>query len=119
MKTPARSSGHAHRRHNKTTCTTDTEIMPNVVLTELTAAIAKNKAVDDSAIALITGIADRIKAAVAKAIENGATAEELAPVTDEVNAMNASSDALAAAVVANTPAAEPPTEPPTESGRRR
>jgi hypothetical protein len=41
----------------------------------------------------------------AAALVNGATAEELAPVQAEVDALRASSDDLTAAVSENTPAA--------------
>jgi hypothetical protein len=76
------------------------------VLDDLKAAVDKTTTVETSAVTLINGIADRVKAAVDAAIANGATAEQLAPVTDEVAAMNAGADALAAAVTANT--APPP-----------
>jgi len=79
--------------------------MANVTLDALKAEVARVKDVDDSAVALINGIAARISAAVTAAIANGATAEELAPVTDEVAALKSNNDALAAAVSANTPAA--------------
>lgn len=57
--------------------------------------------VEASAVAALDGVAAKIEAAVAKALENGATAEQLAPVTDEVNALKAAREALAAAVAAN------------------
>lgn len=79
--------------------------MANPVLEELRAEIARNDEVDASAVLLIKGIADRITAAVTAAIANGATAEELAPVTEQVAALRKSSDALAAAVAENTGAA--------------
>lgn len=72
------------------------------VLADLQAAVTRNTDVVNSAVILINGIAARIQAAVDKALENGATAEELAPVTAEVAALNAGADALAAAVNANT-----------------
>lgn len=75
--------------------------MANPVLADLAAAVAKAKGAEDSATALINGIAAKIQAAVDAALANGATAAELQPVIDEVNALNASSDALAAAVAAN------------------
>jgi hypothetical protein len=53
----------------------------------------------ESATVALNGVAARIQAAVDAAIANGATAAELAPVQDEVNALKASSDALAQAVV--------------------
>jgi len=46
-----------------------------------------------------------MQAAIDKALENGATAEQLAPVQEEVTALNTSSDDLSAAVTENTPAA--------------
>jgi hypothetical protein len=51
---------------------------------------------------VLNGIADRIAAAVADAMANGATAEELEPVRDLTTDLQASSDALADAVAANT-----------------
>jgi hypothetical protein len=59
------------------------------------------KGVDESAIAFIGGIAAKIQAAVDKALENGATAEQLQPVTDVADAAKAKSDELAAAIAAN------------------
>ena len=79
--------------------------MPAQVLADLQAQVKANTDVDDSATLLINGIAARIQAAVDAAIANGATAAELAPITDEIASLKKSSDALAAAVVANTPAA--------------
>lgn len=75
------------------------------ILAALQAQVTASTAVDASAVTLINGIGDRITAAVSAAIANGATAEQLAPVTDEVAALKASSDALSQAVTANTPAA--------------
>ncbi len=79
--------------------------MANPVLADLEAQVKRTKEVDESAVVLINGIAARITAAIEAAIANGATAAELAPVTDEVAALKAGSDSLAAAVEANTPAA--------------
>ena len=79
--------------------------MANPSLADLTAEIQKATTVEASATALISGIADRIAAAVAAAIANGATAAELAPVADLGKTLDAQSDALQAAVTANTPAA--------------
>jgi hypothetical protein len=78
------------------------ERMPNPVLDALKAAVERETAVVASAVTLINGIAARVQAAVDAALANGATAAELAPVQDEVNAMVANADALAAAVQANT-----------------
>lgn len=63
--------------------------------------VKDTEGVIDSAIALINGIAARIQAAIDAALANGATAEELQPLSDEVVALKAKSDALAAAVAAN------------------
>lgn len=75
--------------------------MPNQVLADLAAQVTATVGVIDSATALINGFAARIAAAVAAAIANGATAEELAPITDEINSMKTESDLLAASVAAN------------------
>ncbi len=77
--------------------------MANQILADLQAQVKAATDAEDSATLLINGFAARLQAAVDAAIANGATAEELAPVQDEVNALKASSDALSAAVVANTP----------------
>jgi len=76
------------------------------VLADLTAQVARNTDVEASAVLFINGSADRLAAAVAAALANGATAEELAPVQAEVDAMKASAESLAAAIAANTPAAK-------------
>jgi hypothetical protein len=76
--------------------------MPSPILAALEAEVAEATTVMDSATALITGFAARVQAAVDAALANGATADELAPVQAEIDALNAAGDALAAAVVANT-----------------
>lgn len=73
----------------------------NPKLQELADEITKTVAVQASAIVLINGFATRLEAAVAAAIGAGATAEQLASINDELEAMKASSEALAAAVAAN------------------
>jgi len=70
-------------------------------LDDLTAAVAAEDKVIDSAILLINGIADRIKAA-------GTDPAALAVLTADIQAKGT---ALAAAVAANTPAAPPATPP--------
>lgn len=75
------------------------------VLDDLRAQVAATTEVEQSAVNLLTGLAARIEAAIAAAIAGGATAAELAPVADEVAALRTNTDALAAAVTANTPAA--------------
>jgi len=79
--------------------------MANPILSNLEAAVTKATTVNDSAVALINGFSQRLQDAIAAAVANGATAEELAPVQAEADALSASSDSLAAAVSANTPAA--------------
>lgn len=76
--------------------------MTSQVLADLQAAVNKNTDVSASAVVLINGIAARIQAAIDAAVVNGATAEELQPVFDEVAALNAAADSLAAAVAENT-----------------
>jgi len=73
----------------------------------LTAAVNKATTVEKSAEELINGFSARLTAAVNEALANGATAEELQPLTDLGTALDTESDALAAAVQANTPAAPP------------
>lgn len=68
----------------------------------LTAQVTKATTVEKSAQTLIEGIKARIDAAVAAAIAGGATAEQLQPLTDLGTSLDTESDALAAAVQANT-----------------
>ena len=77
-------------------------------LSGITNAVTKATSVEASAQALIEGFAARLQTAVDAAIANGATADELAPVKDLATALDTESDALAAAVQANTPAAPTP-----------
>ena len=76
--------------------------MPPTVLDDLSAAVTRATTVNASAIALINGIGARLQAAVDAAIAGGATAEQLAPVQAEVDALNASANDLSKAVEANT-----------------
>jgi hypothetical protein len=79
--------------------------MSQAVLDQLAAQVKTNTDAEASAITVLNGIAARIQAAVDAALANGATAAQLAPIVDEVTALNNSATALAAAVVASTPAA--------------
>jgi hypothetical protein len=72
------------------------------VLTDLTAQVARNTEVEASATTLISGIADRIAAAVAAASSPMARPPRSSPRLAEVDALKASSQALADAVAANT-----------------
>lgn len=75
--------------------------MPPEILDQLTQEVTDTVGVEESAIVALDGVAARIEAAVAKALENGATAEQLAPVTAEVASLKATRERLAAAVAAN------------------
>jgi hypothetical protein len=72
---------------------------------QLKTEVARVTTVNASAVTLINGISARIQKAVDEALANGATAEELAPLTDLNTALSTASTELSAAVVANTPAA--------------
>lgn len=69
-------------------------------------SVNKIEDVADSATALINGFSERIQKAIDKALENGATEAELQPFIAEKAELDAKSDALAAAVAANTVADE-------------
>ncbi len=75
--------------------------MPAQVLTDLASATTKAKGAMESATVLINGIASRVQAAVDAALANGATADELAPVSQLVSDLNTDADALSAAVASN------------------
>ena len=77
-------------------------------ITALTTAVAAEKTVDDSAIALLNGIVGRIDAAVAAALAAGATTAQLQAIADASAALKTQTDALGAAVTANTLAAPTP-----------
>lgn len=79
--------------------------MPSPILQQLTDQVTSTTTVDASAITFINGMQALIDAAVAAALENGATAEQLQPVSDLSNAMETQSEALAAAILAHTPQA--------------
>jgi hypothetical protein len=76
---------------------------PNPILDPLEAQIAATDTVIASAVVLINGISAQIAAAVTAAIANGATADQLAPLTDLTTALTAQTTALSTAVAANTP----------------
>jgi len=76
-------------------------LMPNPILGELTAEVAATVGVMQSATVFINGSAARLEAAVQAAIANGATAEELAPVVEEISAMKSERDSLATAIDTN------------------
>lgn len=79
--------------------------MASPILKSLEDQVKQTTDVETAAATALNGVADRIDAAVKAALANGATADELAPVQTEVDALKASADSLAAAIPANTPAA--------------
>jgi hypothetical protein len=93
--------------------------MASQYLSALEASVTNAVTVNSSAAALINGFQQRLTDAIAAALANGATAEELAPVQAEADALKASSDSLAAAVAANTVASSEPTPPEGGRGRNR
>jgi len=76
--------------------------MANPALGNIESDVNKATTVVKSATILVNGIAARIDAAVAAAIQNGATAAELEPLSALSDAMETEVDALAAAVQAHT-----------------
>jgi len=79
------------------------------ILEPLRDEITQTRSVIQSAVVLINGLQQRIRDAVAAALETGATAEELAPFTQLEAGLEADRLELAAAVVANTPGDPGPT----------
>jgi hypothetical protein len=75
--------------------------MPPQVLADLTTSVQSTVGVMQSAEVALNGVAAKVAAAVQAALANGATAEQLAPVSDLVVALNNESTALATAVAAN------------------
>lgn len=80
----------------------------NALLKSLADQVTATTTVEQSAVTLINGFAARQQAAIDAAIAGGASADDLAPIQAEVDAMKASADALSAAITANTPAAPAP-----------
>ncbi len=73
-------------------------------ITALTASVAAENTVIDSAVTLINGFSATLAAAIAAALAAGATPTELQSLTDLQTGVDAKATALAAAVAANTPA---------------
>lgn len=76
-------------------------------LSDEIAAVEKAKGVIESATVLISGFQARLDSAVSAALANGATAEQLQPLSDLSVELDAKANDLAAAVAANTPPAPP------------
>jgi len=74
----------------------------------LKAQIEATETVEGSATTFINGVPGLISAAVAAALANGATADQLKPLTDLQSTLQAQTEALSAAIAANTPPPPPP-----------
>lgn len=70
-----------------------------------TANVTKAKTVVEGATIFVQSVPGMIDNAVKAAIANGATEEQLQPLTALSEQLSASSDALSAAILANTPQA--------------
>lgn len=79
----------------------------NPTIDALVAQVQASDTVFDSAVAFINGVPGLISAAVAQALAGGATAAQLAPVTAVATDIKAKSDAIQAALTANTPTPTP------------
>ena len=75
--------------------------MPSPILQDLSAKVSQAVGAMQSAVVLINGFKARLDAAIAEATRLGATAEELAPVQAEAQALGDSAQQLAEAVAAN------------------
>lgn len=84
---------------------------PNIDLSALTAAVEQAKTIEDSAVQLINGFAQRVADAVTAALaaddaaDQGSIDAAVAAINEQASALTASSSTLADAVAANTPAA--------------
>ena len=81
----------------------------NTAIDSLASQAAANESAEDSAVIVLQGLQARIDAAVQAALAGGATAEQLAAVTQISTDLKTHGDALAAAVAANTPGQPPAT----------
>jgi ABC-type transporter Mla MlaB component len=81
-------------------------------ITQLQSDVANLTTVDQSAMALITGFATQLAAAVAAAAAAGASPAQLQSLTDLHTAIVAQDTSLAAAVAAGTPPVPAPTPTP-------
>lgn len=76
--------------------------MGNTILDTLATEVTETIGVIQSAVTLINGFKDRQAAAIAEALANGATAEQLQPLYDLNAALDTASTSLAEAVAANS-----------------
>lgn len=75
--------------------------MANPVIQKLIDQVNKTQGVIASATTFITGFKQRLDDAVAAAIANGATEEELAPIQTEIDELDAQTTALSEALANN------------------
>jgi cell division ATPase FtsA len=76
--------------------------MAKQTLQDIEDRMTKAETIEDGAIVYIKSVPQLIKDAIAQAQENGATAEELVPLTDLSVSLDAKSDALQEALTAGT-----------------
>lgn len=72
--------------------------MASPVIQQVIDQMTNAETVEDAAIVYIQGVPGLIAAAVQQALDNGATAEQLVPVSNLGNDLKAKSDALQAAL---------------------
>lgn len=75
----------------------------NPVLQSLSDQVSATRGVLKSADVFVKGVPALVQSAVDQALANGATADELAPLTDLVTALKTDSDQLTADIAANSP----------------
>lgn len=76
-------------------------------LTPVINEMTEDETVMDGATTFINSVPGLMQAAVSAAVSNGATADQLQPVSDLATALAAKRAALLAALTANTPAPAP------------
>jgi hypothetical protein len=75
---------------------------PNPILGELTTEVGEAVGAMQSATVLISGFSAKLQMAIEAALDNGATAAELAPLSDLKSSLDTAGNDLAAAVAANS-----------------
>ena len=92
--------------------------MANPIVDAAIAQMTSTDTVLDSAIVYVNAVPKAIQAAVDAALAGGATAADLKPVSDLVTVMQGKSDALVAAIAANTPS-PPPTPLQLQNAKKK
>lgn len=77
--------------------------MANAVIDQTIQTVTEADTVIDGAVVFINSVPTLIQNAVSQALSNGATAAELQPLTQLSTDLKSKSDALKAALLANTP----------------